>query len=452
MEKANGIQDKKRELLEFIREGQPHLLRDALSLLHPAKLCAVVRLLTDRETVEFLEALDNEQIIELFKFLEGDRKQRLRILKTLPPKRVDFAIEDMSSEAANAMFEGISKQRQSEIIGTLSEESRRKIEAGVKTGGGRGLKKLITNDFMSITEGLSIAETLKIMRELKHSSDRPNQIYVTDSNGRLTGSVDLHQLLHAGDPAGEIGNFAKECQLRFDENEEPVVAARTLVHYGLESAPVTDSENRLIGAITSRGAYKLLDSEKEERMDISAGMPKLPKWGDEISAGIFIVKTSWMIVIMAASLFTAAVVAIVLSALDMKNTAPLICAAIIAIPVSRLYAKHSLILLQKRHLAKFTGADVKRRQFQIGMAAAVLFAVATGIAFMLLDPDPSAFLFGSLTVIVAALWGTGNGFLLHSTTKSNERARISALNPMFLAISDVFAILTIILIFRFLLT
>lgn len=115
----------------------------------------------------------------------------------------------------------------------------------------------------------SIKGALEQMRSRHY--DVCDAIYVVDDANRLLGAVDLRHFLNAPDGA-KLGDLLRV--------EMPVVrpdyrlewVAHTAMHHALSSVPVTDYENRLLGAIPAQAMMGVLYTEHVQDVRRLAGI------------------------------------------------------------------------------------------------------------------------------------------------------------------------------------
>lgn len=419
---------KKRELLEYIRGGAPHLLRETLHLMHPAELCSVLRLFKGPEEIELINALDNDQLIDTFRLLVSDSPLRSRLLSRLPAQRLTQIIQSMpAAQAIRDLFAGLPEPQANELIDALPSELRRETEALLNKKH-VGIAALVTDDFMKVAEEIPIAEVLRIFREVSHSSARPNQVYVVDSRERLVGTVDLHRLLLAEEHAEEVGRVAGECPLSFKNDTDPVAAARALLHYGIESAPVTDPDNRLTGIITSCSAYRLLDSEKQMELDAISGIGR---------------RAGTIFVTLLAALGVSALLEALIQLSGARGLSLILPLAPLSIAIGRLYFRQTVIVLQKRISDKSAGVVFRGGQFRAGALAAMAISLPAGCLALIVRFEPTTFLFVGFSSFLAAAVGASAGVILFHASKETASSRVAVLGSAFLSIADLFVLLAI---------
>jgi magnesium transporter len=437
-EKKNDLQQsRKRELLDYIRSGRPHLLRESLNTIHPADLCDIIRQFQNGEMDELLGVLDNERLSLLLRFLCSDREQRFRLLWRLPHERLAQLISEMSRRSLMELFDGLPESQTHALLSQLPPEAVRKAEPCIHKQ--RGMAALITDDFMKVRDDVSIAETLRMFRELKHSVDRPNKIYIVDQRETLVGTADLHELILAPDPAESISKIAVESPMRLKSDDDPATAARTIIHYGLDNAPVTDGENALQGVVTARTAYKFLENEKETWLDSAACMDAPGLEADCGTAAGLLPRAGLLMGTMLAALAVTAAVAALMK--PKTNVAILFPLTPLAIAVGRLYLRYSLILFQKQFFAARIGVSQKGRGMMMAAATALVFSVVSGAAALLIKTDLKLALFTGFTVFLSAVSGAVSGAILFLISRFSAQTRTLMLNPTFLSLSDILTLL-----------
>ena len=81
-------------------------------------------------------------------------------------------------------------------------------------------------------------------------------IYVVDKSEHLLGVVDLKELLIADDKSSLVAIMAENV-ITLNTDSTLKDASREFERYGFRALPVTDDENRLVGAIPYRDVMDL---------------------------------------------------------------------------------------------------------------------------------------------------------------------------------------------------
>lgn len=437
--KSEMQQARKRELLDYIRNDKPHLLREALNTIHPADLCEIIKKFQHGELDELLGALDNERLMALLRFLCSDDEQRFRLLWRLPHERLAQIISESSNRALMELFDGLPESQTHALLSQLPPEAVRKAEPCMHKQS--GMAALVTDDFMKVRDDVTIAETLRMFRELKHSVDRPNKIYIVDQRETFVGTADLHALILEADQAERMSKIAVESPFRLRADDDPATAARTLIHYGMDNAPVTDANNVLIGVVTARAAYKFLENEKETWLDSAACMAA-PGVDAEIETfSGMLPRAALLLGAMAVSLIVAVVMAVLIK--PKSNVAILFPLAPLVVAVGRIYLRYTLVLMQKQFFAGQIGVAHKRRGMIMAIATALFFALIAAAAALLIRAELKMPMFAGLSVFSASIAGSIAGVVLFLLSRFSAQARTIILNPTLLSLSDLLALLAV---------
>ncbi len=120
--------------------------------------------------------------------------------------------------------------------------------------------RIMTPEYISLKENLTVTETLDRIRSLANASEVIYYLYVTDIGRYLTGIVSLRDLVlsPATKTLGEIMTRDVVC-VSTDTDQEEV--ARTIQRYDLLALPVVDREQRLVGVVTVDDVLDILEEE-----------------------------------------------------------------------------------------------------------------------------------------------------------------------------------------------
>jgi magnesium transporter len=236
LEQGN-LQDAKALLIPI----QPVDVAEAIEGLPEAMQAIAFRLLPKDEAIEVYEYLDSsvqESLIEKFKHQEVldivdkmSPDDRARLFDELPPKVVRRLVEELSVEEREAT---------AQLLGYEGDTAGR----------------IMTPEYISLTDKLTVSETLERIRSLANASEVIYYLYVTDGAGHLSGIVSLRDLV-TSQPQQTLGEIT-------DQKE----VARLIQRYDFLAVPVVDREHRLVGIVTVDDVIDIL--ERETTKDIYA--------------------------------------------------------------------------------------------------------------------------------------------------------------------------------------
>ena len=129
----------------------------------------------------------------------------------------------------------------------------------------------MTNNFVCISEELSVREAMSELVRQAGEHDNISTIYVTDTEEKFAGAIDLKDLIIAREntPLQEIVSSSYPYVYEHENISECV---EKIADYEEDSIPVLDNDNKLLGVITSQSMVDLVDDEMGEDYAKFAGL------------------------------------------------------------------------------------------------------------------------------------------------------------------------------------
>lgn len=231
---------------------QPVDVAEAIEGLPEAMQAIAFRLLPKDEAIEVYEYLDSsvqESLIEKFKHQEVldivdkmSPDDRARLFDELPAKVVRRLVEELSAEEREAT---------AQLLGYEADTAGR----------------IMTPEYISLTDKLTVSETLERIRSLANASEVIYYLYVTDGAGHLSGIVSLRDLV-TSQPPQTLGEIMTRDVVYVHTDSDQKEVARLIQRYDFLAVPVVDREQRLVGIVTVDDVIDIL--ERETTKDIYA--------------------------------------------------------------------------------------------------------------------------------------------------------------------------------------
>jgi magnesium transporter len=442
------LEQLKREWTGYLDRGQPHLLREALLQAHPADQAEILRDLPDEHIAAVLNVMEDDALRALFRFLRTDTRMRSRTLRALPARRRAGVLGGMNSAAAAEILKGLDASDIEEIIATMPSQKKREIQTAAGTEH-KGVELLMTRDALTVRNDKSVRDVMALLHNMSHSEGRPSQIYVTDRRDMLCGMVDLHLLLLAPDPDKPIESIMKECPLRIPHTADPLTASRSLLYYGMGSAPVVNAKNELLGVFTAEAAYRLLEADHDANLNC---IGVLSGDTDEIAAepAVRALRHSLALApILLAALAASVILRLAVFPDPQPGAGALLPWIPLIIAMNRLYYRHMSLLLQRRSVAQGYGGMHGGRRVAFALLVGALFALAAGAAGWFLNGRHEVF---SASLLLGALLAVGTGSLcawaVFTATERGISPRSVFVTPLALTAGDLAAVSGVIVLFK----
>jgi magnesium transporter len=291
------------DILELLNES-PAAIAAETEELHPADLADVVELIPREQVAAFLAALPATRAADVLEYLDEDL--RTRLLEELPTEQAAALISQMTPDDRTDVLEEIDEQVADEIVQGMPAEARAETERLLQfepdTAGG-----LMTTEFVSVSEAMSVDETLEAVRTLARSGRREATyaIYASDKDGRLAGVLSLRELL-AAPPGAKISDIAWTEVVSVSPNADRQEVARMTANYDLIAVPVVSESGHLMGVVTVDDVIDAIQEVQTEDIQKLGGMEALDEPYTSISFwGMIRKRGGWLCVLFIGELLTA---------------------------------------------------------------------------------------------------------------------------------------------------
>ena len=231
---------------------------DTLEDLDDVEAAEVIELMEDQAAADALAEMEVPLAVTIIKDLsEDDRTQYAStLLSLLAPDDAVSIIRGLEEEFVEPLFAFIPVSSASKLRNLCDYEE--ESAAGI-----------MTTDFVSLPEEITIAEVVEILRERElpeHVQDLP----VINKNDELVGVVSLRALL-IGMSDATVAEIMKHKVAAVHSDTDREQVAREFDRYGYEMLPVVDASNRLLGIITVDDVIDIIEEEQTEDVQKTVG-------------------------------------------------------------------------------------------------------------------------------------------------------------------------------------
>ena len=203
-------------------------------------------------------------------------------------------LDYLSPLNAGELFSTLSLERQAEVLGLsslrlavqllsqLDEDARARVMSGI----GKSLRsdlerqlsfpensagRLMDAAFTTCRASMNVGQALQALRTSK--VHRARSLFVVDDDNRLAGRVDMQDLAleDPGTPLKRIMHPAEAVLIALDQREQIV---EILEQHRLDSLPVVDGENRLMGVVRYGSLFSAIEAVAISGMQKMVGNPE----------------------------------------------------------------------------------------------------------------------------------------------------------------------------------
>ncbi|MFE7742014.1 magnesium transporter [Nocardia sp. NPDC057455] len=278
--------------LDWLGNHPPHVIADQLARMDAVRAGMAFRLL-DKDLAlavfEELEPVDQQQI------LQGLRDQSFRDL-----------IEGMApDDRARMLREAPAKVAKKALAGLSPRERRMTASLLGYPEGSAG--QFMTPEVVALPRDLTVAEALGMVRAKGGNAETVYTLPVVDSGRRLTGIVELRELV-LSKPETMVSELVVTEPAFARATDSAEKAARLMRETNDINLPVVDSEDRLVGLLTIDDAVEVIEAADSEDVARQAG--SAPWEGHYMAAGVFQLaryRALWLLLLLFAATLTVSV-------------------------------------------------------------------------------------------------------------------------------------------------
>jgi magnesium transporter len=167
--------------------------------------------------------------------------------------------------------------------------------------------RFMTPEIVALQEDVTAGQALEVVRRRGAHAETIYTLPVVDRGRRLKGIVELRELV-LSEPAAMVSDLVVTEPPRARATDPAEHAARLMRETNVLDLPVVDSEDRLVGLLTSDDAFEVIEAADTEDVARQAGSEPLER--HYMSASVFHLSRTrmlWLMLLMVAATLTVSV-------------------------------------------------------------------------------------------------------------------------------------------------
>jgi magnesium transporter len=242
-------------------------LPELLVKLHPADIADIIEHSPEEDQPRIFDLLSDELKADVLSEMADSTEAE--ILEDLTAEEISDIVEEMAPDDAADLLGELEDKRSAEVLDLMekadSEDLRELLRHDEDTAGG-----IMNTDFVALHSDMTAQQALDHIGAL--DIDEPiYSAYITDAAERLIGYLDIWLLLKKTNRLKTLGELAEAVPFTARTDTDQEEAAQMMSKYDLNSLPVVDSANRLVGRITIDDVIDVLEEEASEDIFKLAG-------------------------------------------------------------------------------------------------------------------------------------------------------------------------------------
>ncbi|MCL2075787.1 MAG: magnesium transporter [Betaproteobacteria bacterium] len=259
----------RRELIDDLihRQNQNELNRK-LDRMHPADVAYVLEALPLEDRLLVWDMVRSEKDGEIL--LEVSDAVRETLIDSMDRHELVAAAESLDTDELADLVPDLPQEVIEDVFQSLPSEEQEQLRTAMSYSEGT-VGALMDFGMMTVREDVALEVVLRYLRRFDELPAHTDKIFVTDRDRVLEGVLTLESLL-TNDPETEVRDVMKRDVVRFRPEDSAEEAAQAFERYDLNSSPVVDENNRIIGRITLVAVVDFIREESEAEQLANVGL------------------------------------------------------------------------------------------------------------------------------------------------------------------------------------
>jgi magnesium transporter len=263
---------------EALDKRDSAFIRESLAGIQPADITELLYEFSAEEWKYVMDLLPIQVQADIVNDLDSDiRKRYLRIYD--PGEIVTFLNQLASDDVADILHELPIKEREEVLFG-LDHELRSQVtdllryEENVAGG-------LMAKELMKARVHWTVVQCVEEIRKQAENVSKFYAVYVVDDEDTLIGRVALQDLI-ISDARKVVGDICDRDIISVQTHQEDSEVTEIMKKYDLESIPVVNVHNKLVGRITIDDIVDVITEQAEEERQLMTGISEAVEEDDSV--------------------------------------------------------------------------------------------------------------------------------------------------------------------------
>jgi magnesium transporter len=243
-------------------------LEHTLARLHPADIAYI------------LEALPLDERLYVWDFVRADRDGEILVevseavretlISSMDTEELVAAAETLDAEEIAEIADDLPQEVIDDVFRSLPVEEREQLRAAMSFEDDM-VGALMDFDAVQVRPDVTLEVVLRYLRRFDELPSQTDLVFVVDRDEKLLGTLSLPKLI-VTDPDREVGDVMEPPTVKLLQHEKAEVAASAFERYDLVSAPVVDTNDRLVGRVTIDEVLDFVRQRADEDALAQAGL------------------------------------------------------------------------------------------------------------------------------------------------------------------------------------
>jgi magnesium transporter len=263
------MQGQRHELGEsLIHEQNLSELQDLLDILHPADIAYILESLPLDERLVVWEMVKADRDGEIL--LETSDAVRETLIATMDSSALVAATGQLDADEIADLAPDLPSDVLDDLFQNLPIEEREQLRAAMSYPED-AVGALMDFDMVTVRGDVTLEVVLRYLRRLEELPDHTDQLFVVDRKEKLIGVLPINVLL-INNPDAKVSEMMSKKMTKLNPDDKAQQATHAFERYNLITAPVVDTNDKLLGRVTVNEVMDFIREESENEALNLAGL------------------------------------------------------------------------------------------------------------------------------------------------------------------------------------
>ncbi|MCC6196014.1 MAG: magnesium transporter [Burkholderiales bacterium] len=243
-------------------------LQRKLDRLHPADIAFILEALPLDERLYIWELVKADRDGEIL--LEVSEPVRESLISSMDTEELVAAAETLDAEEIAELAPDLPPEVMDDVFSILPVEEREQLRAAMSFEDDM-VGALMDFADLQVRPDVTLEVVLRYLRRFDELPSQTDQLFVVDRDEKLLGVLPVNKLI-VSDPDRLVGDVMLPPAVKLVQHEKAADAASAFERYDLVSAPVVDTNDKLVGRVTVDEILDFVKGRGEEEVLALGGL------------------------------------------------------------------------------------------------------------------------------------------------------------------------------------
>ena len=258
-----------RELIESAVYRQSRdALQDKLDRLHPADIAFILEALPTDERLYIWNLVRASRDGDIL--LEASDAVRESLISSMDTEELVAATETLEADEIAELAPDLPQEVMDDVFQSLPVEEREQLRAAMSFDEAM-VGALMDFEDVTVRPDVTLEVVLRYLRRFDELPSQTDQLFVVDREETLLGVLPVNRII-VNNPDVLVGAVMQQPVVALLQHEKAVEAAHAFERYDLVSAPVVDTNGKLVGRVTVDEILDFVRERGQEEVLAQAGL------------------------------------------------------------------------------------------------------------------------------------------------------------------------------------